>query len=58
MAAAAAVRAYCFYVPLDFDLEGQDRFACIGIRMIRVVVGHMEYQNAVGLNNLVFTLPA
>lgn len=44
--------------PLDFDLEGQDRFACIGIRMIRAIVGHMEYQNAVGLNNLVFTLPA
>lgn len=44
--------------PLDFDLEGQDRFACIGIRMIRAIVGHMEYQNAVGLINLVFTLPA
>ncbi len=43
--------------PLDYDLQAHDATSCIGITMIRKLISNMEYQNAMGLNNLVFELP-
>ncbi len=44
--------------PMDLDLSAADPYAAIGIRMMRQGVRGVEYQNAVGLNNVVVTLPA
>lgn len=44
--------------PMDLDLSAADPCAAVGIRMLRQGVKAVEYQNTVGLNNVVVTLPA
>ncbi len=44
--------------PMDLDLSAVDACAAVGIRMLRQGVRGVEYQNTVGLNNVVVTLPA
>ena len=44
--------------PMDLDLSAADPCSAIGIRMLRQGVREVEYQNTVGLNNVVVTLPA
>ncbi len=44
--------------PMDLDLSVTDPCAAIGIRMLRQGVRGVEYQYALGLNNVVVTLPA
>lgn len=44
--------------PMDLDLSAIDSCAAVGIRMLRQGVRGVEYQNTVGLNNVVVTLPA
>ena len=43
--------------PLDYDLEATDEAGCIGIRLLRGLISDIEYQNVLGLNNTVVTLP-
>ncbi|MEG2665258.1 MAG: MATE family efflux transporter, partial [Hafnia sp.] len=38
--------------PLNYDMAAKDDFSCLGIRMIRLSIEHLEYQGMVGLNNL------
>ncbi|WP_298627727.1 MATE family efflux transporter [uncultured Senegalimassilia sp.] len=44
--------------PMDLDLSAADPCSAVGIRMLRQGVREVEYQNTVGLNNVVVTLPA
>lgn len=44
--------------PMDLDLSAADSCSAVGIRMLRQGVREVEYQNTVGLNNVVVTLPA
>lgn len=44
--------------PMDLDLSTADPCSAVGIRMLRQGVREVEYQNTVGLNNVVVTLPA
>ena len=44
--------------PMDLDLFAADSCSAVGIRMLRQGVREVEYQNTVGLNNVVVTLPA
>ena len=44
--------------PMDLDLSAADPCSAIGIRMLRQGVRGVEYQNTVGLNNVVVTLSA
>lgn len=44
--------------PMDLDLSAADPCSAVGIRMLRQGVKGVEYQNTVGLNNVVVTLPA
>lgn len=44
--------------PMDLDLSDADPCSAVGIRMLRQGVREVEYQNTVGLNNVVVTLPA
>lgn len=44
--------------PMDLDLSATDPCSAVGIRMLRQGVREVEYQNTVGLNNVVVTLPA
>lgn len=44
--------------PMDLDLSAADPCSAVGIRMLRQGVQGVEYQNTVGLNNVVVTLPA
>ena len=44
--------------PMDLDLSAADPCAAVGIRMLRQGVRNVEYQNTVGLNNVVVTLSA
>ena len=43
--------------PMDLDLSAADSCSAVGIRMLRQGVREVEYQNTVGLNNVVVTLP-
>ena len=43
--------------PMDLDLFAADPCSAVGIRMLRQGVREVEYQNTVGLNNVVVTLP-
>ena len=43
---------------MDLDLSAADPCSAVGIRMLRQGVREVEYQNTVGLNNVVVTLPA
>ena len=43
--------------PMDLDLSAVDECSAVGIRMLRQGVRGVEYQNTVGLNNVVITLP-
>ena len=43
--------------PMDLDLSAVDECSAVGIRMLRQGVRGVEYQNTVGLNNVVVTLP-
>lgn len=43
--------------PMDLDLSAADPCSAVGIRMLRQGVREVEYQNTVGLNNVVVTLP-
>ena len=44
--------------PMDLDLSAADSCSAVGIRMLRQGVREVEYQNTVGLNNVVVTLSA
>ena len=44
--------------PMDLDLSAADSCSAVGIRMLRQGVRGVEYQNTVGLNNVVVTLSA
>lgn len=44
--------------PMDLDLSAADPCSAVGIRMLRQGMREVEYQNTVGLNNVVVTLPA
>lgn len=44
--------------PMDLDLSAADPCSAVGIRMLRQGVKGVEYQNTVGLNNVVVTLSA
>ena len=44
--------------PMDLDLSAADPCSAVGIRMLRQGVRGVEYQNTVGLNNVVVTLSA
>ena len=44
--------------PMDLDLSTADPCSAVGIRMLRQGVREVGYQNTVGLNNVVVTLPA
>lgn len=44
--------------PMDLDLSDADPCSAVGIRMLRQGVKGVEYQNTVGLNNVVVTLSA
>ena len=44
--------------PMDLDLSAADPCSAVGIRMLRQGVREVGYQNTVGLNNVVVTLPA
>ena len=44
--------------PMDLDLSAADPCSAVGIRMLRQGVREVEYQNTVGFNNVVVTLPA
>lgn len=44
--------------PMDLDLSAVDPCSAVGIRMLRQGVKGVEYQNTVGLNNVVVTLSA
>ena len=44
--------------PMDLDLSAADPCSAVGIRMLRQGVRDVEYQNTVGLNNVVVTLSA
>lgn len=44
--------------PMDLDLSAADPCSAVGIRMLRQGVREVEYQNTVGLNNVVVTLSA
>lgn len=44
--------------PMDLDLSAADPYSAVGIRMLRQGVRGVEYQNTVGLNNVVVTLSA
>ena len=44
--------------PMDLDLSDADPCSAVGIRMLRQGVRGVEYQNTVGLNNVVVTLSA
>ena len=44
--------------PMDLDLSIADPCSAVGIRMLRQGVREVGYQNTVGLNNVVVTLPA
>lgn len=43
--------------PMDLDLSATDPCSAVGIRMLRQGVRGVEYQNTVGLNNVVVALP-
>lgn len=44
--------------PMDLDLSTVDECSAVGIRMLCQGVRSVEYQNTVGLNNVVVTLPS
>ena len=44
--------------PMNLDLSAADPCSAVGIRMLRQGVKGVEYQNTVGLNNVVVTLSA
>lgn len=44
--------------PMDLDLSAADSCSAVGVRMLRQGVRGVEYQNTVGLNNVVVTLSA
>ena len=44
--------------PMDLDLSAADPCSAVGIRMLRQGVKGVEYQNTVGLNNVVVALSA